>query len=569
MSSGTMGNVAAARQMLFDGGLAKQAAPDASSGAHAEMSDWMSPRQMWLNWLWGKYRCEQYDHYRLDWSGQENLGKQEHDFVATSGFLPAGFYDAGQTLPLKFRKPVAPIHLVPVIVHRFTSLLFSSARSPKVTCPEDPLTTDWVNAAIESGRLWSHFIQARNYGGSMGSVGIGFKFVKGRLQFEIFDPRFCTPEFSDKSTGELYSIERRFVYTDHIRDPKTGRWVEAQFWYRRVIDGDSDQVWEKVPLYDGAEPDWESETHSTVPHPFKECPVQWIQNKPIQDETDGDPDCHGVYDLCWAIDSLFSQAHTGTLKNCDPTVHIGSDDDSFEGLAKGSNNAVKTEKGGTMEFVEMDGAGIKVAMDLAEKLEERVQLIARCYFDKQGGEAAKTATEVERDYSSMIEEADIRREQYGEHGIKPLLEKLIRAAKTLGMATIDRSNPATPMITRRQIILPKKPIINPDTGEITGLEERKLGSGETITLQWPPYFMPSLQDATLAVKAAGDAKLSGLIDAEHATQSVAPYFQVENIPEMLKRVKAEAATTQQELENKMMSKISQRGGGGRGFGGGQ
>lgn len=546
-----MTDVAAARKTLMDGGVVRQAVPDATSGE--QQAAWLSPRQRWLGWLWAQYRCEQYKKCRLDWNGQENLSKTEHDFVATAGFLPAGFYDAGQTLPLKFRSPSAPVHLVPVIVHRFTSLLFSQQRHPKIVCPEDVQTSEWVNAAINSARLWSHFMLARNYGGATGSVGMGFKIVRGKIQFEVFDPRTCTPDFLDKSTGELASLEKRYMFTDYLRDPKSGNLVEAQFWYRRVIDDESDTVWKKVPAFDGVEPDWDTAAHSQILHGLGECPVQWIQNKPLQDEIDGDPDCHGVFDLCWATDALWSQAHTGTLKNCDPTVHIATDAD-IDALDKGSGNAVKTEKGGTFEYAEITGSGPTTAITLAEKLEQRIQLVARCFFDTQET-VARTATEVERDYSSMMEEADVRREQYGEHGIKPLLEKLIRAARKLGSATIDRTNPELPRLVRQVILLPKKPVIDPDTGTITNLVEHQVGEGETVELHWPPYFTASLSDMAMGVRAAADAKTSGLIDQAHATSFVAPYFQVENSTEMLKRIKAEQAELSSSTETDMMRRM--------------
>lgn len=570
MSSATQADVGQARRMLLEQGVSGEALDEASDKKGGSTA-WMSPRQKWLNWLWSKYRCEEYEGCKVDWNGQEILEHTEHNFISQAGFLPAGFYDAGQSLPYKFRKPTAPVHFVYVIVKRFTGLLFSKRRSPKIKVAEDENTTAWLNAACTAARLWSHMVTARNYGGATGSVAIGFKFVRGKLQFEVHDPRFCTPDFADKSTGDLKSIEKRFMYRDATRNPLTGQWVEGDFWYRRVIDDQADTVWEKVAVDEGQEPDWDRLPNKSITHGFGECPVQWIQNKELQGETDGDPDCHGVFDLCWAIDALYSQGHTGTIKNADPQMFIASDAD-FASVQRGEN-AVQTEKGGNIGLMEMTGSGQKTAMDLAERLETRLELVARCKLDTNTarGGGAKTATEIEREYSSMLEEADVLREQFGERGIKPLLEKLLRAARKLSTGTVDKTDPDLPKIVKQTILLPKKPIVDDKTGETTGWADQQLGDGETVELDWPPYFTPTVTDAVQAVRAASDAKLGGLVDREHASSLVAPFFQVEDMPIMLQKIEQEENSQQEQAERAAlagMHQMDQRLGGGKpgGFG---
>lgn len=564
MSSGTNANVGAARDMLLNSGMLKSEVSNETDGrTSGDLTDWMSPRQKLLGWLWAQFRAEQYDKCRIDWNGQENVPKTEHDFVATSGFTPAGFYDAGQTLPLKFRKPSTPIHLPRVIVKRFTSLLFSARRHPKAIVTDDDATSDWLNTVVAVGRLWAHMITARDYGGACGAVGVSFKFSKGRPQFEVHDPRFCTPTFADKSTGDLQCLEKRYKYVDHTRDPITGNWVEGIYWYRRVTDETTDTIWQKAPAYDNEEPNWATLPHTTINHGFGECPAVWIQNKPLQEEIDGDPDCHGVYDLCWSADALLSQGHTGSLKNCDPTLHV-ADQGEMDALAKGSDNVIKTSEKGSVKYVELSAAGgPEVAMKMTDKLVDYICLIARCRLDSnnQKSSNAKTATEIEREYSSMLEESDILREQYGQ-GVKLLLEKLLRAAHMLTQGQVDRSDPNLPKIVRQEIVLPPKPIINDDTGKVTGTEPRELGNGQTVDLRWPPYITPSIQDVQMGVKAASDAKIGGLVDREHAASFVASDFQVEDTTAMLKRIDAEEAEIHEEMQNMMMQKMVTKPGGG-------
>lgn len=542
MSSGLASNPGAARNML--GGIAGKAIPD---GAEERINNGggMSPRQFALDRLWRYYRCQNYDNRRLEWDGSVRADHLETEAIASQGAVPPGFVDAGASMvPLRFRKPSAPYYLGRAIVDRFTGLLFSSKRHPKVTVEGDPQTEGYLNAVIEAGRLWSQMNQARNFGGAMGTVAIGFSIVKGKPVFEVFDPRWATPVFLDRTTQELESIEIRYQYPEDVRDPQTGQWVEAWFWYRRVINETIDAVWPKVPVGDGDEPAWDKYRNRKVEHGLGECPVQWIQNAVVQDDVDGDPDCHGCYDMIERIDALNAQADRGIISNCDPSLVIKSDHDldTMGGLTKGSGAAIKLEAGGGADYLEIDGTGPKAAREMADGLEQKVLLMAHCVLDQARSAVSKTATEVDRDYSAMWERADVLREQYGEKGVKRLLEKALRMLrKVTGEAQLD---PETGRRVRQVVLLPKKPIEQAD-GSTVYVDHVLGATGETITLRWPGYTQATLDDAGKAVKAAADAVAAGILDLEHAAKFIADYFHVEDIAAMLAKIKNEAEAQQQ------------------------
>lgn len=507
----------------------------------------LSDRQVELDHLWRFYRCAVYDGRKVDWNGKEVLGKIEHEIVATSGFMPPGFYDAGQTLPLKFRKPTAPFALARVIVSRFTSLLFSSKRHPKISC-SDPAVEDWLSAFAETTRLWSQMLKARTYGGAMGSVGLGFKIVAGKPTVEVHDPRWCTPEFSDREELTVSKLEKRYQFNEDERDDE-GRWQKVWYWYRRVIDETSDSIWPKVKAEIGIEPIWEREANNRVDHRYGFCPIVWVQNLPVDDDVDGDPDCHGVYDLIQAIDILLAQAHRGTVSNCDPTLAISSDAEWSNGAQKGSGNALVLEKGGSVNYLEITGSGPKAAMELAEKLEEKALVVARCYLDINQGGPSRTVNEVERNYSSMIEQADVHREQYGERGVKRLLEMVLRAARTLGKTRTEVDGTGRARIVREVIKLPAKREMDEKTGKLV-ITERSLSTyddEDVLELAWPGYFTPTADDAGKAVVAARDARDASLIDDEHAARYVSEFFGVEDVRGMLEKVEAKKAAAQAEF----------------------
>lgn len=510
----------------------------------------MSPRQQMLNRYWAHYRCSNYEARRVDWDGRERVDPVSHEAIATAGFIPPGFYDAGATFPLKFRRPSCPYNLVKVIVDRFTGLLFSERHHPQIRVEGDPDTEDFINALAESARLWPAMIQARMFGGGTGSAAIGFQFLEGRPIVEVHDPRWVFPDFKDRATQELRGIEKRYQYPIELFDHERGAWVEVPHWYRRVINESVDILWKPIPVGEGEEPDWENPAlvANMVEHDFGFCPVQWIQNLPVVDDIDGDPDCLGIYDMVETIDALLAQANRGIIANCDPTVVIVSPDNLAE-VAKGSNNAIKLTQG-SAQYMEISGSGPKAAQEYADKLRTYALEVAQCVLEHPEAPGSRTATEIERAYSSMLAKADVLREQYGERGIKPLLEKMLKAAKQVVTPRAEGE-----AIVRGALLLPDR-IEKDAAGQVTR-NPRRLGPGGVLKLQWPGYFEAGLSDVNTAVQAATNAKAAQLIDDEHATKFVAEYFNVEDVPAMMQSMEESAAAQQQMFDQQAMGDMTE------------
>jgi hypothetical protein len=505
-----------------------------------------------MNHLWSYYMCQQYAERRIDWDGSDHLEPLEKVAISSGRQMPPGFFDAnGQSAPIKFRRPSAPYHLTKVIVDRFTSLLFSEKRHPKLTIEADPISEDFVDTIAEEGRLWPTMMQARTFGGATGSVAVGFQFLNGRPYFEVHDPRWVFPYFADRSTLELSALEKRYVFYHEVYDKEDERYVSVPFWYRRVIDDEIDTIFKPAIVGDGEEPEWVVER--TVKHNFGFVPVVWIQNLPVVGDIDGLPDAHGTLDMMEAMDTLNAQAQRGVIANCDPTLVISSEAE-MSSVKTGSGAAIHIPSG-TVTYLELGGSGPKSARELSQEYRTMVLEVAQCFLEGDQTSGAMTATEVNRRYSSMLAKADILREQYGERGVKPLLRKVMAASKIMQKGGID----AAGNIQRFILDLPPK-VIKPATETSRAqLRERKLGAGPyRVSLDWPHYFEPSMADVQAAVGAAAAAKTSTLVDDEHATKFVAEYFHVEDIGAMLAKLKE----VQEALDSQMMGGIGGDEGGG-------
>lgn len=567
MSSGTSYEPNLIRRLL--GGLASRVTKGVGAAETAQQTKdrvarlGLSPRQQALNHLWAGYRCEQYSGRKVDWNGGSALDPIETEAIATQGFIPPGFYDAGSTMPIKFRRPTAPYPLVRVIVDRFTGLLFSEKRHPTFKVEGDPDTEAYLGALIDAGRLWALMLLARQYGGSMGTACVGFQFVDGRIVIEVHDPRWVQPTFLDRMTHKLKAIEKRYIYPVEERDA-AGVWQETAYWYRRIIDDERDVLWAPVPVGEGDEPDWGALPKNVVEHGFGFCPVVWTQNLPVQDDVDGDPDCHGVYEMIAAIDALVSQANKGILANCDPTLNLITDAEMAD-IKKGSDNAIKLPSGSSSNYLEITGSGPKAALELAGALRGFALESAQCVLEHPEM-SQRTATEIERAYSSMLAKADVLREQYGQKGVLPFAEMLLEAVRTI--ATRTTTDPNTGEVVRSGVILPKRKVSDPETGEIT-YQAPTLGKGGLVTLQWPHYFEPLLSDVELATRASIAAMSGGVIDLDHAVAFVAEYFDVEDVQALVARLSATANQQRQAMMSEALGMLRTPGvpgsGGDQGF----
>lgn len=537
MSSGTNADVSQVGRGIRSGAINTN-----QDGAAPQLSS----RQAQLDHLWKYYRCSNYNTRKYDWNGQEHHEKIEHESLAQGGVIPPGYYDAGQDSPLNFRKPSAPYYLAKIIVDRFTSMLFSAKRHPRLTSP-DPATEDWLTGFAEATRLWSKLIQARRFGGAMGSVALSFKFVQGRPIVEVFDPRWCDVSFSDREALQVEQCEIRYQYSAEVRQ-EDGSWEQAAYWYRRVLTDETDTVWPKVEVTND-EPEWDRTKHSEVQHGLGFCPVVWVQNLPVLDELDGDPDCLGIYDLIEEIDKLLAQASLGTLSNCDPSLLLSSDAE-WQNIKKGSSHALQVEKGGSASYLEISGAGIDKAMALAKEFEEKALTVASCVLDRNEGGPARSVEEIDHKYASMIDQADVLREQYGELGIKRLLEMVLRAARIKSKPRPISGEDGITRLIQEVVTLPKK-VLTDENGKKT-YQDRKLGSGDVVEVVWPEYFSVGTAEIVQRVTAAVQAHDGGLIDADHAIKFVAREFAVENVPEMVAKVKAE----QQALTDAAMAQMN-------------
>lgn len=509
---------------------------DSSGDNHQKLTR----RQIELSERWSYFKVAEHSGKGVDWEGRQVMSGPMRDGISRNGYLPPGYDVVGDALPREFRRPVAPLGIVRNIVSRFTGLLFSNRKQPRMRVPGDEDTEDYLNAQLVHGQFWSAMIQTRNYGGGTGSGCTGFRFIQGQVRFEALNPIWTTPEFAGRGTQDLVKLTIEHTYPKEEKDNE-GNWKKVWYWYRRVIDTETDTVWVPVKCRKKP-PEWAYIQSNTVRHNLGFVPYEWIQNLDEGDEMDGEPDCAGILDLVRAIDSLLTEVYSGTIKNCDPTLFLSSALQMGE-IRKGSDNALKLDRGESASYLELNGAGARVGLEVVKEMEDRAYRLAQCVPDQvlfqNSGE--KTALEIERIYSSMLERADDLREQYGPPMVR-ICQKLLAAIR---MFTAIRQTEDGRWI-RGKVYVPPKVIQQPDGDTVE--VPRELGKGTICEVKWPAYFRPTLNDVETALRVATTAKDSEVMTKSSAIRYYAPFVDLDPLKELHDLKREEEAKLASEAE---------------------
>lgn len=491
----------------------------------------MTPRQIELTWKYAWYKAKQYNSRVTAWDGTQYRGAIDRESVAAQSHIPPGFVATPDQVPLAYRRPLAPHHLVRLVVNRFSDLLFGEGAAPTTTVADDPLTDEWVAGLVKSSKIWTRMHQARCLGGAMGATCLSFAYRNGVPRIRVHDPRWCNPIFADREELVVGALDIRYMY--ETPDPAGGR--PLWWWYRRFIDAARDTVYFPAPVNEKL-PVWQEDPSQTVMHSLGFCPVVWIQNTQCDESIDGETDCEGIYDQAEEHDALTSQASLAVKANCDPTLHVGTDN-PLSSISKGSRMAIKTEKGGTAEYVEFGGAAINAAMVMADKHKGNALEVAQVVLEHPDvGE--RTATEVQRLYQSMYSRGGLFRIQYGDGALR-LLNLMIEAARRVQVQRVPGG------IIRAEFALPG--VVREGK-----LQSRQLGTGKMLDLSWPPWVQPSLPDANQAASAVSVARTAGALSQASATKFVAPFFGVTDVNAEVAAVAGEEASRMGAMDSPLL-----------------
>lgn len=465
-------------------------------------------------------------------------------------------------VPLRARRPAATYRLARVVVSSFTSMLFGRNRWPAIKVAGDPKTEDFARALVKAASLRNVMIRARAIGGSVGSVGLSWRFYNGKPYVSVHNgKRILVHSWSDE--GELVPehVSEIYTYSRQVWDERQRRNVTKWFWHRRDWTPVADVVFFEQEFKKDEEPIWRIDEKQSHFHGHGQCHFVWIRNLPDDDDTgsiDGQPDYAELYESLESIDTLKSVIVRGATLNLDPTLVLKIDVTTIAamgGIRKGSDNALKVGESGDAHYMELSGTSISAGTELFTKLRDAILEAAQCVIPdpNQVAGAGTSAVALKVVYEPMLAKTDILREQYGQ-GIERLLEQMISYAqdhmqsRTELVTTTETANDIEIEVTEEIDVepvlnLPPKVVRSKAVGneqEVIELVPREPGIGGDVDLDWGDYFSPTPDDKMKATQTLQLAVAVKILSRRTATEELAMVYR-RDANEELKRLEEEAS----------------------------
>jgi hypothetical protein len=458
------------------------------------------------------YECTQHDYKQYDFDGRMRVpgegGIAVHQPLLDNASAP-------HYVPLKLRRPSSPYRLPRVMVNAFTDMVYGEGRFPMLRVEGDADSQDYAQALSRAMRLPVKMIQARNRGGSTGSVALSWCFQKGKPRCRVHNTRdLFVHDWEDREQLIPRKVSEVFQYPNEEWDPRRRCFMQVMYWHRRDWTLNEDILFEPLRVEPGKEPgidqEWLPDLRRSMTHDDGVAHIEWIQNLP-SDDPDGVPDYEGLYENFDSLDMLVSVITRGAILNLDPTVKLKMDPEILARttMRKGSDNALVVGETGDAEYMELGGTSITAGIELFNSNRRSALEVGQCVVPDPSEIAAAgtSSVAIKVIYQPMLGKCDVIREQYA-GGMERMLANMLHVAQrsTTAVYYRYRDDGSTEKV-QYVIDLPPKvtsEAIEDEEGNPTGeesitIEERVPGSGEEVQSQWGPYFPPTPTDQQLVV----------------------------------------------------------------------
>ena len=470
--------------------------------------------------------------------------------------LPHSFCDekeegTGKYIPLAQRSPSVRLGIPQVIVKDSTALLFSEGHFPSIETEGSNTLDEVFGALVKETNLRTTMLDAA-VRGSIGSIVIMFRLLKGRVFWKVMSTRYLTPEWDEEAPDQLVRVTERYKVTGRqlvaLGYTIAPGDMQREFWFQRIWDTTA-EVWFlpwPVIKVDGDASKYPIEARDNArskDHGLGFVPMVWVKNLPGGDDIDGACTFEPAIDTCIEGDYQMSQAGRGLKYASDPTMHIREpayQDMGATPLIKGAANAIVTSLQGDVKMLEISGSAAAAVQGYVDQL--RISALELCGGNRTSPEklsGAQSGRAMEMMNQGLIFLADMLRTSYGEGALLSLLRMVVEANKKLPV-TIDGTTYEVGALNQRDT--------GKTEGEATGTPAggARQAEGIKIILKWPPWYAPTMADHQAQSLAISTYRDAGVISQETAVRQVAHDFDIEDVPAEIAKIKAERAEAMKE-----------------------
>jgi hypothetical protein len=426
--------------------------------------------------------------------------------------LPHNFHEeysiGGEYIPLRKRRPSVRYGLCRIVVEDSVALLFSEGHFPTVDCT-DVVVRETLSDIFEEAALNQIMTEAAICG-SVGSVAILMRVLRGRVFFQVLNTRYLTPIWDPGAPDSLLMVRERYKVSGQrlidtgyqIADP------ESDYWFERRWDTEAETWFNPVAVSAkaGAGIDLDRSTR----HGLGFVPIVWVRNLPGSSATGDTNDGACTFQAAIAaqieIDYQLSQAGRGLKYSSDPTLLIKEPAVSDGNIIKGAGNALVVGEKGDARLLEIGGTASGAVIEYVRMLRELA--LESVHGNRSSADrltAAQSGRALELMNQGLLWLADNLRISYGNMALLALSRMILRAAQVFRLQVMGREVPALDPAARLSVRWP----------------------------QWYPFTADDRQKTAQTVVALVDA---GLLSRAAAVTTIADVFDVTDIAGELKNI---------------------------------
>jgi hypothetical protein len=262
--------------------------------------------------------------------------------------LPYQFHEergaGGEYIPIRQRRPSIRYALCRTVVEDSVALLFSEAHFPSIVCADLDLRSFLADLVGDAG-LNAVMIDAA-LRGSVGSVALLLRILKGRVYVSAIDSLFLTPVWRTDAPDTLASVTEQYKVRGALLAAQGYDIAEptVDYWFMRRWDAEAETWFLPWPVGIAPIEGPQIDTSRSMRHGLGFVPIVWIRNLPGGDGIDGACTFRAAVETNVEIDYQLSQAGRGLTYSSDPTLLIKEPATTDREIIKGAGNALVVSK---------------------------------------------------------------------------------------------------------------------------------------------------------------------------------------------------------------------------------
>lgn len=426
--------------------------------------------------------------------------------------LPYEFHEersaGGEYIPLRKRRPSIRYGLCRLVVEDSVALLFSEGHFPIIDSTDETVRAALADI-VKDTRLNLVMTEAA-LRGSVGSVAILMRVLRGRVFFQVLDTTYLSPVWDPEQPDTLLSVTERYKVSGsqlatNGYDVPDGT---TDYWFERSWDADWES-WFVPSSVDSGEARLLDAARS-VRHGLGCVPIVWVRNLPGQsvtgDPADGACTFRAAIETQIEIDYQLSQAGRGLKYSSDPTLLIKEPVGSDGEIVKGAGNALVVSEKGDARLLEIGGTASAAVIEYVRTLRELA--IESIHGNRASADrltVAQSGRALELMNQGLLWLADNLRVTYGEVTLLALARMVVKASQVYSLRAGDQA-------------------ISP------------LDQTTKLSLIWPRWYSPSADDRQKDAQTLATLAASGYVSRETAVKAIAKTYDIEDVPAELARI---------------------------------